>query len=272
MQITLFEMISDLQREYIDLRQSGHCREETVRILLDRYQDELTIGVEDDAWIFWIGVADAQYTLRELSPEIAAQGLTALNQLQLSALEISSDFVQKRFDRYTRAPMPERANIPKPKRFRCKWRIGDTFAYQLTGPEAVKNGNVGGYILLRKVDELESNGCLTPVVTMTKWGNLPLPSNSTEFRKMPMLRINYKQSVNSLPIFEYRVEIAFTQKKQLEMLHLQYIGNFTDVPMPEHEHYDKRPGHVPMILPKDFPRDVQYHCHTLQKYFEENRM
>lgn len=272
MRITYFEIIRDLKKEYTNLRQDGQHRDEAVCSLMAQYHDELTTGAEDDGLLFWIGLADAQYALRELSNEVSARGLAALEQLEVAIPEITPGDIEKRREHYACAPMPERAQVRKHKRFRCQWRIGDTFAYQMSGPEAEKNGAAGEYVLFRKVDELESNGSLTPVVTLTHWGKKPLPSNESEFQSVPLLRINHGRMCSPRSTFEYRIEIVITQEKQLERLHLQYLGNFSDVPMPRNEFYYGIAGYVTKMLPKDIDRDIHFYCYTLQTYYNQNNM
>ena len=269
MRIASFELLGDLKNEYMELRQNGQSRDQVVRILMARYHKELTAGAEDDGLLFWVGLADAQYSLKELSNEISSQGLMALEQLRLSIPGITPGDIEKRRKHYACAPMPERTQVRKPRYFRCQWRIGDTFAYQLSGPEAEKNGVAGEYILLRKVDELESNGRITPVVTLTHWKNTPLPSNEAEFQRMPLLRINHGRMGSPQSMYEYRLEIVITQKKQIDNLHLQYLGNFSNVPAPKNEYYFGVPGYVTKMLPKDIDQDMYFYCYTLQSYYEQ---
>ena len=86
--------------------------------------------------------------------------------------------------------MPER-NVGKPRpKFRCQWRIGDTFAYQLTGQEAKELGIHGKYMLLRKVSEVEfGDGSLYPIVTVSFLGDRTFPTSDEAFMDIPLLKL-----------------------------------------------------------------------------------
>ena len=268
MRITYFELINEVKEAYTKLRREGTSRAESVQILQEQYYDELTIGAEDDGILFWIGLADGQYALKELSLEVSNMGRITLNQLVSCVPELARVDVQKRNERYACAPMPERKHIPTPKRFRCQWEIGDTFAYRLRGPDAEQYGFANEYVVLRKVDELEQgDGRLWPVVTVTHWPDANLPLTEADFQKVPLLKLSSGRMFSAKGTYEYRLEIMFTNRKQLEQLDMQYLGNFKNVPMPEDEFYPRVPGEVLMILPKSFDLELGYYC-SLKTYFD----
>ena len=269
MRITYFEILSDLKKEYADLRQDGTSRNDAVQVLMERYSNELTTGAADDGLLFWVGLADAQYALKELSAEVAAQGLAALNRLETAIPEITPGDLQRRRNQYGCAPMPERAQVRKPRRFRCQWQIGDTFAYQMTGPEAEASGIAGDYVLLRKVDEVENVGRIVPVVTLTHWKESQLPTNAVEFQRVPILRLSRGRLDSPASTYEYRTEILFTREKQVRDLQLQYLGNFADVPMPMNEYYPRRPEWILILLPSKINEELNFYCYKLQNYYNQ---
>lgn len=271
MRITYFEILGDIKTDYTKLRQDGQSRNEAVQILMAKYHEELTTGAEDDGLLFWVGLADAQYALKELSVEVSVQGLAALERLKVAIPEITPGDIEKRRGHYACAPMPERARVRSPKRYRCQWRIGDTFAYQMFGPEAEKNGVAGEYVLLRKVDELEWDNQLHPVVTLTHWKKTALPLDAAEFQSAPILRLCNGRLGSPRSTYEYRIEILFTSQKQIKELDLQYIGNFPNIIIPENEFYDPTPGCVLMMSPQKINEELNFYCYTLQNYYgQEN--
>lgn len=269
MRITYFEMLGDIKSEYAKLRQNRKSRDQAVQVLMMQYQNELTIGAEDDGLLFWVGLADAQYALKELSAEVAAQGLVALDQLETAIPEITPGDLQRRRKQYVCAPMPERTQVRKPKKFRCQWQIGDTFAYQMSGPEAEENGIAGDYVLLRKVDEMENVGRIVPIVTLTHWKEAQLPTNAVEFQRVPILRLCHGRLDSPAAAYEYRTEILFTSEKQVKDLQLRYLGNFADVPMPANEYYPRSPGLVLMLLPQKIDKELTFYCCKLQNYYNQ---
>lgn len=236
MRITDFCILGDIKREYKDIRQKGYSRDNSVEELMQKYHDELIQGTNDDALLFWVGLADAQYACKELSAQIAARALDALEKITLLDWEITPGDITRRMERYGQAPMPERAKFGKPRRFRSKWQIGDTFAYKMTGENAEAYGIAGKYMLFRTVDMVENYaGHLYPVVTASLWPYLPLPKNSEEFNSVPMLKLDNGRFQLPKDVFEYRAMLIIKNEKQIQDAGLQYIGNFTDVVMPDDE-------------------------------------
>lgn len=256
MRITDFPMIDEVKAEYRKLRENGLGRDDAVKELQLSYHSELTIGNQDDGLLFWIGLADAQYALKELSEEVAQQGLYAIRKLEQYFCGITSGDIARRIQRYSGKPMPERKNIRKPKRFRCEWNIGDTFAYQLSGPMVEEFNLTGKFAILRKVDDIEfGDGRLLPIVTVSIWDSEPLPHNSVTFSKASMLALGYGRFQTPKNLYEYRAMVLFKNKKQIASLNLEYLGNFSDISMPENEIFFKEPARNMMLCPEYIDRD-----------------
>lgn len=255
MRISDLPMLSEIKNEYIRLRCDGKSREDSVKSMVQSYSNENVIGFEDDALIFWIGLADAQYSRKELEKEVAQKAISALDRLEQLDWNITPGDIYRRRLRYAQAPMRER-KIGKAKKFRCTWKMGDTFAYKLSGPETDVCGLSDKYVLLRKVDELEfGDGRLLPVVTFTIWEEPMLPTTADEFRRQPILRLVSGRLGFPRTLHEYRGEILVTTKKKLDALSLIYLGNFPDVPMPTDEVIIRDPGRVMLVSPERLDAD-----------------
>lgn len=265
MRIPDFPLITDIKQEYCRLRQEGNSRDATTELLKQSFSAEITTGAEDDGLLFWIGMADAQYALKELSESVSYQGLNALEKLQHMG-PISASDIAIRKQHYMAAPMPERKAVRKPKKYRCCWNIGDTFAYQLSGAEAEALGLSGHYMLFRKVDALEfEDGRLLPVVTLTHWKELPLPTNSSEFQQAPVLKLSRGRLGLPISQYEYRAELIIQNIRQVQDLPLEYLGNFPDIQTPDDEVIVRHSGEILMISPKYLTRDCcaywRHHCY-----------
>lgn len=268
MRITDIDMLHDIKTEYRQLRENGMNRTNAVTEMMGRYQDELTWGQEDDGLFFWIGLADAQYALKELSEQVAQKATQSLRKLEDMSIFPGSD-IKRRRDWYAQAPMPERTSVRPPKRFRCQWELGDTFAYPLSGPQTEELGVSGAYILLRKVDEAENyDGRLLPVVTLTLWTEKELPQSTSQFNSAPLLKLaSGRLGTPKGSSFDYRVEILFSNKKQLS--DLRFCGNFADGTMPEDGVVFREPGCTLMLSP---PRFFEGFCNYIKRhqYWSEN--
>lgn len=248
MRLSDFPMLNEIKEEYLNDRREGIPRDSVVVNLMTRYQSELMFGTADDNSLFWIGVADAQFSCKELSREVAVRGLLAIDVIEKTDWDISPKDFKCRRERYSMAPMPERKRFSNSRKFRCTWKLGDTFAYRLSGTEAQECGLEGVYVLIRKVDELEfGDGRLLPVVTFTMWQHDSLPTSAQEFQKEPVLKLANGRLLSSTDLFEYRAELIVTSAKKLAQLDLIYLGNFSPVPMPSNELIIRDPGMITMV-------------------------
>lgn len=255
MRISDLPMLSEIKNEYIRCRQNGSNRHEATYTLIEKYVNELVTGVADDSLVFWIGLADGQYSQKELTTDVAQNALHSLDQIELLDWEITPRDISLRRTRYAEAPMPER-KIRKSEKYRCSWKIGDTFAYLLSGEETDACGLSGKYVLLRKVDELEfGDGRLLPVVTFTIWDDHILPSSAEEFRRNPILRLVSGRFGLSFNVHEYRAELLIKSQKSLDKLQLIYLGNFMNIPMPPDELIIRNPGRVMLVIPEQLNQD-----------------
>lgn len=254
--MTEFPVLEEIRSEYVELRQAGNNRALAVQKLTEAYEYELAEN-ENDAMLFWIGLADAQYFRKELTEDVAFRASEALDELEKLEWQIASCDLNRRREHYTKAPMPERkTGKPRPK-FRCEWQIGDTFAYQLTSQEAKDLGIVEKYMLLRKVAELECAGGMYPVVTVSFHVGEHLPSNSEEFLSIPLLKLQEGgRCFSPRDKFEYRTVIFIKSLRQLHSLSLQYCGNFTDVPLPADEIVFNRFGETMISLADALEEDL----------------
>jgi len=249
MKLTDFPLYSEVKEEYLELRKIGKGRADVLKEMQVSYADELQLGAEDDALLFWIGLADAQYSLKELEEEVALCGLRALDALNTSEHSVSSRELTCRKERYALAPMPER-KTPKPRaKFRCNWSIGDTFAFYLSGPDAQAAGISENAILFRKVGEINfDRGHIVPLVTLTLWDENILPRNSEEFESKPVLLLRSTKLLTHIRKDHVGI-LQFTSKRQLNKLNLTFIGNYPNIPYPAEQTAYDLGGQYPMILP-----------------------
>lgn len=248
MRIMDFPLAVEVMNSYIQLRKSGHSRADTIQELMQQYVNEITSGAEDDGLLFWVGLADAQFSQKELTEEIAQHGICALDAIQHTDWNVAAEEIERRRKNYSFEPMPERKSRTK-KKYQCCWELGDTFAHLITGAEAEKCGIAGSFALLHMVDKIKfGDGRILPVVTITLWSKDKLPSNSQEFQMAPMLKLASGRFGTSKSRYEYRAEIIIKSEKQLSLTGLHYIGKYPSIAMPDDETVFSDPGDVMMLL------------------------
>lgn len=270
MRMSDFPVLEEIKEEYVQLRQQGNDRSAAVQKLMDSYGHELAEGM-GDAQLFWIGLADAQYSRKELTEETAQKALEALDRVSNYGWPITAGDLKRRREHYAQAPMPER-KIGKPKaKFRCPWQLGDTFALKLTGQEAAELGIFGQCMLLRKVAELECSGGMYPVVTVSFCGREVLPNDSDSFLSLPLLKLQSGgRCFSPKDKFEYRTVVFIKSLRQLHSLPLQYCGNITDVPLPTDEIIFNRFGET-MITLADTLEDDLIRYWKRNKFIEDGK-
>lgn len=256
MRITDFPLCVEVKNEYIELRKKGNDRASSATQMKERYADELTVGAEDDGLLFWVGLADGQYANKEITEEVAQAAISALDRIEQTDWEVTPGDIARRRVRYAEAPMPEKKmGMPRPK-YSCDWSIGDTFAYRMSKEGAGESGLYGKVLLFRCVDLIEyGTEELHPVVTISLCEEHNIPKNAQEFQSLPLWRINAGRFCAPEGLYEYRAHIVFRNKKQVERLSLQYLGNFQNIDIPEDEYFIRRAGCFTMILPKIFDDD-----------------
>lgn len=247
MRISDLPLISEIIEKYTELRKSGKSRAKASAELCASYEEELTVGTEDDALLFWIGLADAQVSHGELTRKAAEQGLRAIDSLEHILNDICTEDIAFRKKNYSKAPMPEQKNQRACNGFRCNWKVGDTFAYCLTGEQADIAGVSGQYVLFRKLSEMVfGKGKVYPVVSISLCPDLPLPEDSLSFAKCPFLKLDRGKMGNPRDMFEYRTELIIESEEQLASIPFVYLGNFLDVSMPPNEVVIDHPGKIVM--------------------------
>lgn len=113
----------------------------------------------DEEPLFWYALADTQWTLGRLMPEVKEKALHFIS--CHGGYELYEDgyaekwlsFLSELRDKLT-SPMPPYRKIPKKKNFVSNpWNIGDIYACRLHSQSAERLGLLGKYILLQKLSD-----------------------------------------------------------------------------------------------------------------------
>lgn len=249
-----FPFVSEVKDEYLSLRRGGNNRDTAIQKLQYLYANELQ--EDDDAMLFWIGLANAQVVYKEITSEIADKAMCALELLEKTDWHVSSQDISRYKRKYSCAPMPEKKTFRTPKKFCCQWEIGDTYAYQIQTASAKTPELIGKYALIHKVADVELwDGRMVPVVTLSIWPSRPFPQTVQEFEIVPILKLNVGKKGMQPGQVEYRTAMTIKSKKQLDALSLEYVGNF-DVQLPKNEMVYTNVAYMSMTLPEYFSRDI----------------
>lgn len=224
----------DIRDDYVDKLKRGKSNEEATNELIVQ-----NIDMEDDIEeiaLFWFALADIQWDYGRLLPKVKSKALFFLEQeevsvrwkeagekeykLWLETLKILKDKLL--------SPMPEVKKVSKYRLYRCSWKLGDVFAYQLSGEYSEKMGMHGKYIIFRKVSEDSFwPGHIVPVVQVYKWIGEEIPTIE-EIEKLPLLILNYiPETLLYKPNREpkYLIKLITTSKNMVSKQKLKYITN-----------------------------------------------
>jgi hypothetical protein len=243
------DLTQDIKEDYKRLLQQGKTNEETINEILSSYEEE--IKDIDEGPVFWIAFADTLWDYGRLTEEIkekAIQEIELGNNLNrwkeegtLKEYKIRERELEKLKEKLNK-PMPKEKKIIKLKKEievqqedKYKWKIGDTYAYKITSKETKDNNLIGRYIILRKVDEYESNKIYeTPILYIQITNNNQLPTKKEELEKL-----EYIIAINEGNIrHQYRMRIDGIPKKKKNEIMI-YIGNFMDFITPKDEYIEK---------------------------------
>lgn len=267
MKISDIPLISEVKDEYISLRQNMKSRALATQEVINKYQNELTVGICDDGLLFWIGLAEGQYTLNEITEDVSLRAVSSLEALARRGILIEpKDIIQCKI-RYEQAPLEEK-KLSHKRKFACTWKIGDTFAYKISNLSQYGNELSQEFAIFRKVDDADfGDGRILPIVTLSLWSKLPLPSSLNEIARIPMLRNGYvKCGIHRNLRYTYRLLMLFTSQSQVKKLSLQYLGNFPHIPSPDDEFIPDCVGEIFMIPPNQIDRKISV-CYRLDSAY-----
>ena len=148
----------DVKDRFDDLRKG-----KTVQQITDELIKEYTCELNDidDASAFWFALADTQWNLGRLLPEVKAQALERLGQggdlavwqKENPELAFTREKVLKELQQKLNSPQPPEKKISRYRLYECSWRVGDVFAYQFNSQYAKENDFYQKYACFVKVDE-----------------------------------------------------------------------------------------------------------------------
>lgn len=296
----------DVKDSFDDLRK-GKTVQEITNELIEEYA-----CVMDDIYCaptFWFALADTQWNLGRLLPEVKEQALAWLEkggdlsvwQEENPKLAGTRERVLEELRKKLNSPQPPEKKISQYRLYKCEWKIGDVFAYQLESELAKERGLFGRYFLFQKVDEGSWHpGHIVPIsyVKITKDENLPVcteeynqleyvQTSSTKFdlwvqefrppeknltKELFLKKVEEKRAglkfdeYGYLPIF--RVKLLNTSKRVIPKK-LVYISNFGDATPPKIEYIWETEVSIPPLSWVQFKKTIE--IHLIDMYYSFNK-
>ena len=172
----------DIRADYIHKLRCKKTSEEATAELLE--SNVRTLEDVEDAAVFWFALADTQWEYGRLLPEVKNKALEYLSRdeelerwresderLLLERLKVREKLKCKLL-----SPQPPEKKISGYRLYKCKWQLGDVFAYRFDSKYSKEMGVYGHYIIFRKVTEDSWwPGHIVPTVHVYKWIGDSLP-------------------------------------------------------------------------------------------------
>lgn len=222
----------------LDELQKGKTVREITNELIDEYSSEL--DDIDCAPAFWFALADTQWELGRLLPEVKEQALAwldkggdlALWQEENPELAAEREKVLNQLRQKLNSPQPPEKKITQRRIYKCEWKTGDVFAYQFTGEYAKEMDFYQKYVYFVKAEEYRSHqGHLVPVVYVYKKLDSAISDigslSGADYIPQFFSPIAYKRAPSMKKL--YLLALLITSKRDIPEKQLSYLGNIGDV-------------------------------------------
>lgn len=294
------DLAADVRDYYKDQLHRGKTGKEITQELIA--QNKYAVSDPDDAPVFWFALADTQWNLGRLEDFVKEQALHHIRdgynvkrwaEEDPRGAKTRAETLEK-LQLKLLSPQPAEKKIAQYKLYRCEWKIGDVFAYQLESDLAKERGLYGRYFLIQKVDEYVWHpGHIVPIVYVKITSDTNLPSNVEEYNKLQYVqtwftkyeerfwpidmrrpqediaeksKINYQvDEYGFLP--QYRAKLLNTSKRVIPTK-LIYVGNFANTIRPQKEFVPHSKENVVFVSWKQF--DETFETKMIKLYCGHN--
>ena len=228
------DIAEDIRSFYTERLREGKTGEEATALLLQEYSEELSDP--DDAPVIWFALADTQWNVGRLQVDVMDKALlhieegSNLRRWQDEAPEYSKrrKAVLEKLKTKLLSPQPPEKRISPKEYYRCPWKLGDVFAYQLSGSYAEEKQLKGKYLFFVKVGEdIWNNECVIPIVYVY-WVISDEILSVEELERIgyiPQFTLPQVYIRNHTRPEKYRLSLITTTSRAVPKKKLTYIGN-----------------------------------------------
>ena len=237
------DIAEDIRNFYTERLSEGKTGDEATALLLQEYSEELSDS--DDAPVIWFALADTQWNVGRLQDDVRDKALwhieegSNLRRWQKGAPEYYKrrKTTLEKLKTKLLSPQPPEKRISLKEYYHCPWKLGDVFAYQISGRYAEEKQIKGKYLFFVKVGEdIWNNECVIPIVyvywvisddilsieELERIGYIP------QFT-LPKVYVNTRTRPE-----KYRLSLITTSSRVIPKKKLTYVGNIDlSVPLEE---------------------------------------
>ena len=288
------DVSDDVKRYFRDQLHRGKNAEQITKELMNSCRE--IISDQDDRPNFWLALADVQWDMGRLLPEVKEQALTCLS--DGSALLPWQDAPKKEYAKRKQVleKLAEKLNTPQPpekkvsqyKLYQCPWKVGDVFAFPLESEKAKNIGLAGGWILLEKAGEIIWHpGHRIPAMYAKLFAGDAFPATLEEYEHLAYIKHSYwrfDMSLFRVPdpsdqsndanrirsvdengyLSEYRFAMITTSKRVIPKK-LVYVGNFAGAKHPAKDYVSQWDVEIQAYFWKDLEEKMLWnYCNVKQ--------
>lgn len=229
----------DIRDEYIKNIQEIGNDEEAFQKTIDQFCEH--VGNDDEPFL-WYALAETQWKLGRLMPEVKSKALQWIE--QKGGIELWAESKNKgkgwestlqKLKIKLESPMPPKKEIKKKEDFiRNPWNVGDIYAYQFHTEIAKNYELLGKYILFQKLGNTQLCEWTLSVVQVYDcvFDNLPSVSDLDKIRILPLVYPPNVEGTPSckddyIPSFEWymRAYMVYEKKSHYPKQYFTYIGH-----------------------------------------------
>ena len=227
----------DVRDTYMELLKQQLSNEEAYKKTYKEYEE--LIGDEEEP-LFWYALADTQWNVGRLMPEVKKRALDYISVLGgVSLWEETPKRIEKwkntlkKLEDKLNSEMPPEKEIKPPIKFITNpWNVGDIYAYQLHGKSAEKYNMLNKYMVIQKIGDYMSFDLYSVVRVFNKvFDNIPELKDLESIDFMPLFPI---PEVDGLIIYK-EAYLAYYNVRDYTKKYYHYIGT-QKVPVKEFDH------------------------------------
>ena len=234
----------DIRGDYIDKLKRGKTNDEATQELINSNRD--IMGDVEEEPLFWFALADTQWNLGRLLPEVKEQALAWLDkggdlavwQEENPELAVTREKVLRELQQKLNSPQPPEKKISQHRLYKCDWKIGDVFAYQFNSEYAKENDFYQKYVYFVKVAENTLYpGHVVPVVYFYKKVDSVL-SDITSLSNIDFIPQFYKPIAyknNPGMKKQYLLTLLNTSSRAIPKNQLTFLGNVGNIKRVDNE-------------------------------------
>jgi len=240
------DVSDDVKESYLRALKNGNDNMIATKNIMEQCSDY--IADEEDSIYFWLTLADTQWNMGRLLPDVKEHAIFCIERYLNNAKDayLLSKGILTRLKEKLIQPQPPEKRIPKERRYVCPWKIGDVFAFQIGTEKFQEHPLFRHWIVIQKIRAVPwYPHHIIPVITVRYSPNAerPLLNKVTAYPLIPIAKHYERRNEHGKPIgdfrYDYELGLVMTSKRNMPDTFF-YLGELP-VQMPKNS-YQKEKG------------------------------